>query len=455
MPDAALEQLYASGLEAIRRELVGTDAPFRPPAPPSVLDGTMPGTSVAASAASVADDPLNAFITRRDEPAPPAHGPLAGVPFAVKDNIDVEGFPTTSGTRLGDEQGPAEHDAAVVADLREAGAHCVGKTNLGEIALEASTDNPHFGRTLNPRDPDRTPGGSSGGSGAAVATGQVTFGLGTDSGGSVRIPAAACGVVGFRPSAGAIPLDGLHGPAWSVDSIGVLAPRIAVAAAVLNAVRLRVRPPRQLGRARVAYLADASLGRCQQQVWDVYRESVERLRGDVDLVPVTLDGLALAPYVCAIVAYVEVAAQLGDAVRRVPNRFGAAVRPLLELGLALRAVDYIDAQRMRSRLVTRFEGAYRDFDALLTPTLPITAPRWGELPEIPGDDPKIALFALIRFTCLANLSGAPSVSLPAGVAADGLPVGVQLTGRPYDDIALLELAARVEARLVARRGAAA
>lgn len=444
-----LHRLYSDALAAMRQVTTEADAPYAVPAAPPPLP-VVPRPCPAATLVSHGPQPdlCNAFISVGDpEPAELGSGPLAGAAMAVKDNIDARGFVTTCGSGFYGEA-PALHDARVVRELKAAGARCVGKTNLGEFALDAETDNPHFGRTLNPLDHERIAGGSSGGSGAAVASGQVALALGTDSGGSVRIPAAACGVVGYKPSVGALALDGVHGPAWTLDTIGLLARTVGVVRTAMSTLSACVHPTQGQRRTTIGFVSDASLGHCQPQVWDVYEQTVERLRDTgVALQPLSIPGLDLAPYVCAVTAYVEIAEQHAALLARRGDDYGDAVLPLLRLGALLRGTDYIAAQRIRSRISAGYRAASESVDLVLTPTLPVTAPRPGVAPVIPGEDSGLALFALIRFTCLANLLGLPAATIPAGCADDGLPVGVQLIGGPHRDLDLLETAEQIETHL--------
>lgn len=444
-----LYAFYEDGLSAMRRATTASDAPYAAPSPPGLQGpSSLPCPPGDLASSGPDPDPWHAFISTGDlGGAPDSTGPLAGATLGVKDNLDVRGFVTTCGSSFYG-QAPAARDATVVAELKAAGAHCVGKTNLGEFALEAFTDNPHFGRTLNPVDPERTAGGSSGGSGAAVAARQVALALGTDSAGSVRIPAAACGVVGFKPSAGALSFDGLHGPAWTLDSIGILTRTVPVAHTAMRSLTAHVHAPRTSAARPIGFLADESLGRCHPDVWAVYQRALKELRqAGLPLKPLSLPDLLLAPYACAVIAYVEVSEHHRASLTSHAERYGDAVLPLLELGNRLSGNDYVAAQRVRSRIAASYFAASHSVNAVLTPTLPVAAPHHGAGASVPGDDPGLALFALIRFTCLANLIGLPAVTVPGGRLTDGLPVGIQIMGERYRDLDLLQTAEEIETHL--------
>lgn len=393
-------------------------------------------------------DITNSFISiAREPPTLAAGGALEGVALAVKDNIHVAGFQTTCGSAFIDLS--PEADPPLVRDLRAAGAVCVGKANMGELALEATNQNPHFGGVSNPRDLTRISGGSSGGSAAAVAAGLAQVALGTDSGGSVRIPAALCGVVGFRPTGASLSLEGIVGPAPSVDSYGVMANSTREIADVMGEVTAWNTTPR--GEAttrtqRLAYLQDNSMGAVQPEIWARYEAAVQSLsREGHDLTGIKLEGLALSPYACAVIAYCEVGLHHRESIVSHPDHFSDAVRPLVQLGQSLQAHEYIVAQRARRVLARTYLSQTDTYDAVLTPTMPFVAPVKGEQAKIPNDDPTLGLFAFIRFTCLANLIDVPSISLPIGSSDTGLPVGLQLMGQSRQDWNLLALAENIEA----------
>jgi len=389
----------------------------------------------------------HAFISLDPTPAdvaPPASGPLAGAVFSVKDNIDVAGVTTTCGSRVLEHASPARDDAAITASLRALGGTCVGKNNMHEFALGATGTNDRFGPMPNPWDISRHVGGSSGGSVIAVADGMVDLAVGTDSGGSVRMPASFGGIVGFKPTSGVLPMDGVVGASWSIDCLGLMTRTAADMAFVWQALGP---PPSRPSRARprIAYLMDESMGRVAPKVWEGYLAAIARLRAaDFDLTGVSLPGLEPCPRLCISIVYPEVASSQYEMMRTSPHLYEPDVRALVALGEIWSARNYVDAQRARTVMRDRVEEVIAPFDLLLTPTVALQAPHFGETPRIEGDPPGSALFPIMRFTVPFNVISYPGLSVPAGLDSDGLPVGLQVVGRPNDDAAVVQTAVAIE-----------
>jgi len=453
---SALLTAYAPALEAIRdysvEEVRGYDEraiAFTPPlgarpvprlgdAAPANPDRARTHATRAIALISERAVPTNAFIRTADPPVSVPPGPLNGINFAVKDCIFVAGEPTTAGSSFSGRE-PAERDSPIVSRLRDAGACYVGKANLGEFAVTASSA--HFGEVANPWNLNHTAGGSSGGSAAAVASGEADIALGTDNAGSVRIPAAMCGVVGFRPSTGSLPLEGIVAPAWTLDGYGLLARDVRTISAVVPELGLASRADSGRRPVVLGALTDGSLGEVRPEVDDVYRAALARwTSAEVELRPVALPGLELTASATALIAYVEIAMQHANWMRRHWKNYGAEARPLIALGCLFSGVDYTLAQRARLVMRRRFAELTADVDAVVTPTIPLTAPILGGKPSVPDGTERPALFDLIRFTALANMVGAPAISVPIGVTPEGLPVGMQITGRPWDDELVLRAA---------------
>jgi len=386
------------------------------------------------------------FIAVVESLAAAQAGPLAGCVFAVKDNIDLAGSRTTCGSRLFAGDAPAEADAGVVALLRAAGALCIGKNNMHELALGATGINPDFGTTTNLWDRRRGVGGSSGGSAVAVAEGQVHLSLGTDSGGSVRIPASMTGIVGFKPSPGILPLEGVRGALMTIDCVGLFTADMAAQITVWDGLGLHASAaPR---RPKLAFLHDESMGRVQPKVWASYRAAIDRLRdAGADLTGISIAGFERAPHVCVSVAYPEAASDHFVLARAHPELYDPAILALFHLGELWSAAHYVDAQRARTMLEARFAEIAAPYDAVLMPTCPVQPPVIGEPAQVAGDPPGAELYTLMRFTVPFNVIGWPAISVPAGLDADRLPVGLQLVGRPGRDRALLEIAANAEEAL--------
>jgi aspartyl-tRNA(Asn)/glutamyl-tRNA(Gln) amidotransferase subunit A len=403
--------------------------------------------------------------------------PLAGVPVALKDVLDLAGHPTTCGSRILEGYRPP-FTATAVERLEAAGAVIVGKTNMDEFAMGSSTENSAFGATRNPWDLGRVPGGSSGGSAAAVAAGLVPLALGSDTGGSVRQPAALCGVVGLKPSYGRVSRYGLVAFASSLDQVGPLA-RSVEDAALLTGV-IAGQDPRDMTSAEqpvpdFAAGLDAPVAGLRIGVpWSVLERGVEegvlaRFRAALDALAgagarVVEVALPHAPHAIAcyyLVATAEASSNLArfDGVRYGLRRpasdldglygqtrdagFGPEVKRRIILGTFVLSSGYYDAyylqaQRVRTLIRRDYEAAFAACDAVATPTSPTTAFRLGERTADP-----LQMYLADVFTVPANLAGLPAISVPCGLAS-GLPVGLQLVGPPFDEPTLLRLARAVE-----------
>jgi aspartyl-tRNA(Asn)/glutamyl-tRNA(Gln) amidotransferase subunit A len=405
-------------------------------------------------------------------------GPLAGVPVALKDNLCTRGTPTTCSSRILDGWVPP-YDATVVRRLVRAGAVPVGKTNLDEFAMGSSTEHSAFGPTRNPHDPSRVPGGSSGGSAAAVAAGFAPLALGSDTGGSIRQPAAFCGVVGVKPTYGLVSRYGLVAFASSLDQIGPLATTVADAALLLEVVAghdemdstsldepvpayserlddgvagLRVGVPVEL-------IGEGIAADVRRRV-EAAADALARAGAKVDQASVPAAAYGLSAYY--LIAPAEASSNLAryDGVRyglRVdgPNAaamnaatrtagFGAEVKRRIMLGTYALSAGYYDAyygkaQSVRTLIIRDFVTAYESFDLLLSPTTPTTAFPLGAK----TDDP-LAMYLSDVCTIPSNLAGDPAVSVPFGTGDDGLPVGVQLLAPVQGEVTALRAAAVLE-----------
>lgn len=413
---------------------------------------------------------LGAFLSLADDDAGPgAEGPLAGVPLAVKDNLDTRDLPTTGGTPALAHSRPGR-DHYAVARLRAAGAAVMGKANLHELALGITSNNAAFGPARNPHDPSRSPGGSSGGSAAAVAAGIAPIALGSDTGGSVRIPAAHCGVVGFRPTVGrwgsglAVPLSGTR------DTAGGLATCVADVAVldrVVTGAEGRPEPdgPVRLGVPTAGFFADLhpEVAACAVRTLDRLTDA------GVELVEVRLaDALELDGECGFPIVFFETARDLPRYLASLPGpekeltladvlaqAASPDVRAALELSASGSVTEeaYRHALEVREQLRQAYGRALRRpdggrLDALVYPTVPLPAPPIGddETTELNGRQVPVFL-TTIRNTSPGATAGMPSISLPAGETTTGLPIGISLEALPDDDGALLALAARVERML--------
>jgi aspartyl-tRNA(Asn)/glutamyl-tRNA(Gln) amidotransferase subunit A len=385
-------------------------------------------------------------------------GPLHGVPIALKDNIGVAGSRTTAGSRILSSWYPAA-DATVTARLRAAGAVVIGKTNMHEFAWGGTSANPHYGSVTNPWDPERMPGGSSGGSGAAVAARSCFAALGTDTGGSIRLPSALNGVTGLRPTIGLVSNAGVVPLAWSMDTVGPMARSARDCALLMNV--LAGHDPADSGSAavpaadhtrrlglgtaglRVGLIAGYSLEHLQPAVEEAVRAALDVLSGlGAERREVRVDDIEGNISAQLTVEAAEPSAYHQRWLRERPEDYGEDVRLLLEAGELLPAGHYIQAQRYRALLRSQMLEAFSTVDVIACPTLPFTATPLGEVTvEIQPGSREDMLSAIMQFTGLPSLTGLPAISVPCGFGPDGLPIGIQLIGRPFDEATLLRAAA--------------
>src|SRR5262245_50880487 len=380
-------------------------------------------------------------------------GPLHGVPIAVKDIIDVRGIPTTAASRVR-EGHIAAADAPVIVRLRDAGAVIIGKTNLDEFAFGTTSEHSAFGVVRHPLDTSRSPGGSSGGSAVAVATGMALAALGTDTGGSIRIPAAACGIVGLKPTLGEISTDGVVPLAKTFDHVGAFTRTVGDARLLHHAMSASGGADRRLRAADLPRSAqDLRLGIPGGYLTDLLDDDV-RARFDetaaalrsagATLMDVPVPHASMTPAVYIHIHSSEGATFHARTLDSAPERYTPVVRRRLELGRYALAQDYARAMDGREVLRREVAAALEGCDALLLPTLPIPAPPIGaETTTIGGrEEPVRAL--MLRLTQLFNVTGHPAISIPCGVTADRWPVGLQLVGRRLRTSDLLSTAVAIE-----------
>jgi aspartyl-tRNA(Asn)/glutamyl-tRNA(Gln) amidotransferase subunit A len=407
-------------------------------------------------------------------------GPLAGVPIALKDNLCTEGIPTTCSSRILEGWRPP-YDATVVERLADAGAIVIGKTNLDEFAMGSSTENSAFGPTRNPHDTSRVPGGSSGGSAAAVAAGFAGLGLGSDTGGSIRQPAALCGVVGMKPTYGRVSRYGLVAFASSLDQIGPLSRTVADAALLYQAIAGH--DPRD-ATSIPEPVADVSAGLAEGvagmrvgvvtelcEAEGIQADVIGRVRQAIDALEgagAKVEEVSVPAVVYGLTAYylinpAEASSNLAryDGVRyglrvdapttgEMYDRtrtagFGAEVERRIMLGTYALSAGYYDAfygkaQRVRTLIIRDLDAAYERFDVLVGPTAPSTAFPFGAKTADP-----LTMYLNDVCTIPSNLSGHPAISIPFGTGDDGLPVGVQVMAPALGEAAMFRAAAAVEA----------
>lgn len=369
-------------------------------------------------------------------------GPLHGIPIALKDLIDQSGVPTTAGSHVRPLT-PVESDAIVTARLKAAGAVLVGKTNLHEFALGTTSEDSAFGAVRNPLDTSRSAGGSSGGSAAAVVSGMALGAIGTDTGGSIRIPSAVCGLVGLKAGFGEVPVDGVVPLSTTLDHVGPLARTVADAAAihgVLARVTLRELQPPRLTKVRLGRLGGYFEELLQPEVRDDYEAALERLASaGVAIHPVEVPHAADGPTIYLHICLPEGAAYHAEALDRCPQRYVPNVRLRFEMGRYILAEDYLRALAARHVYEREVQAALAGVDALVLPTLPIVAPTLGAETVALGERREPLRATMLRLTQPFNLSRHPAVALPC--ASSGLPVSLQVVGQHARTGALLDLCA--------------
>ncbi|MCL4533794.1 MAG: aspartyl/glutamyl-tRNA amidotransferase subunit A [Bacteroidetes bacterium] len=382
-------------------------------------------------------------------------GPLHGIPVALKDLYLTNGVRTTGGSKILADWVPHE-DATTVSKLKAAGAIIIGKAHMHEFAMGPTNVNPHYGPACNPWNPECVPGGSSGGSGAAVAASMATVAMGSDTGGSIRIPGSLCGIAGHKPTYGLVSRYGVLPLSWSLDHAGPMTKTVEDAALMLNALAgYDLKDPASANRP-VPDFRDALTGRVRglraglprrhffdgldPEVAAAVDDAIELLSGlgmsftevdfrDVEHVAATTMSISWSEATSYHEPYLD---RLDD--------YGPDVRSRLELGKTMTATDYLRAQRVRRLICEEYASLMEKVDVLVTPTIRIPAPRIDECGEVlgvaGGADVKMVLSALTR---PFNVTGAPALTVPCGFTTGGLPIGLQIAGRAFDDEVVLRV----------------
>jgi aspartyl-tRNA(Asn)/glutamyl-tRNA(Gln) amidotransferase subunit A len=377
-------------------------------------------------------------------------GPLHGVPVGVKDLICTEGVRTTMGSAFFEDHIP-DHSATVVSKLEVAGAILIGKTNTHEFAYGPTGDSSYFGPTRNPHDLSRIPGGSSGGSGSAVAAELCYAALGSDTAASIRVPAALCGIVGMKPTFGRVSKSGVFPLAWTLDHVGPLSRTVEDNALLLNVLAgydaedpySADRPTEDFTRDLQRNVRGGMVGvpgnhyfeHVEDEVEQRVREAVEVFRSlGAEVREVEIPNLPEALKAQRIILAVEAYTLHKERLENKPERFGDEISSRLCDAEHLKAHRYAKAQQVtKRRSLEEFGRALEEVDVLLTPTVPIGATKIGQRELKIGDHEELVFSALTRFTGPTNLNGLPSLSVPCGLTRSGLPVGLQIIGRPFDE----------------------
>ena len=389
-------------------------------------------------------------------------GPLHGVPIGIKDLFDVAGVPNTMGTKILRDNVPAT-DAALVRKLKEAGAIVLGKQNLHEFAFGITSENPHYGAVRNPWNVDRVPGGSSGGTAAAVAAGLSAAGIGSDTGASIRAPASFCGVVGLKPTYGRVSRAGALPLAWSLDHPGPIARSVADCALMLQAIAgydpadpattMDPVPDYSTDLTRGRGLQDLRVGVPLEYFFDIIEPEVDRLVRDaiaqLELLGARVEEVSL-PHVSHaqvagnVIMSTEAAAWHADWLRDRPRDYGADVLARIRGGQLIRAVEYLASQQMRTLIQQDFALAFERVDVVVGPSVPLVAPPIGRTTE-PGGPLNLPPRSIAnRATVPCNLTGMPAISVPCGFSSEGLPVGFQIMAPAFAESLLLRVAAAYE-----------
>jgi aspartyl-tRNA(Asn)/glutamyl-tRNA(Gln) amidotransferase subunit A len=416
---------------------------------------------------------LNSFITllaeqamkrakeaEREIQAGRTRGPLHGIPIGLKDLFYVKGVRNTSGSKIFDRFIP-DYDSTVALRLREAGAILLGKLNLHQFAYGPTGENPDYGNMHNPWSLERIPGGSSGGSASATASGQCTLAMGTDTGGSIRIPSALCGLVGLKPTYGRISRYGITVLSWSLDHAGPMARTVEDCALVMNVVAgYDPRDPSSADRAMPDFtqsLAENIKGLrvgvpkeffgdpIDSEVASFVRKAIERL----GKLGATIHEISWPMYheskaISSTVQMAEATAYHSQLMKQHSAELDPKVRLRLETGFFISAVDYLQAQRARRLFYQKSYDLFKKVDLLAGPTVPITACNIGMGEVHVGNTLMGVIPALTQYTRPFNLNGFPAITVPCGFSKNGLPVGFQLAGKPFDEVTVLRAASAYE-----------
>lgn len=384
-------------------------------------------------------------------------GPLHGIPIALKDLYDVAGKSTSASSQQRQEH-LAESNSAVTEALQQSGAIIIGKTHTHEFAFGLTTP-----QTANPRDTLRTPGGSSGGSAAAVAYGGVWAAMGTDTGGSIRVPSALCGVVGFKPTYGLVSTDGITPLSWSLDHAGPIARSVEdihlMCQAIIDTEKYDAHGAHQV---EPANMSNVTIGIPRNYYFDYVAEPItEAVRKAAEIlaqqgatlveVDIPLNDYLIPTQWGIMVA--EAASVHGATIRQSPELYGDDVRILIESGQFLPATDYLKAQRVRGMIQKAWQTMFENIDVLLAPTVPQTAALKGQEAFVRDDGSQESVSdAYVRLCAPSNVTGLPSLSLPFGRDLEGLPIGVQLIGKVFTDYKVLQVGKVIEGDLLHSNG---
>jgi aspartyl-tRNA(Asn)/glutamyl-tRNA(Gln) amidotransferase subunit A len=370
--------------------------------------------------------------------------PLHGLPISVKDIVPTVEAPTTAGSRIFGAGLMAVRDAPVVRRLRRAGAIVLGKTNLHEVALGVTSANEHFGAVCNPWDPALVAGGSSGGSAAAVAAGLGPLSVGSDTRGSIRIPAACCGITGLKPTRGMVPIDDVIPLSPSLDHVGPMARSAGGCARLLVAMLSRggALPPARPVRGTTIGISEFHLARVDERLMPSIEAAIEEFRRlGCRLQSIAIPELEAIQAASVVITSSEAVAYHDPMLRSAPDSYGPLVRKRLESGYARSALEYLRALEARDEAVAVFTRLFEQVDCLVGATLPALPPPIGAQSVAVNGAEESVVEAFTRLNSPQNMAGVPALSIPCGYSQSGLPVGLQLIGPHRGDALLLRLGA--------------
>lgn len=381
-----------------------------------------------------------------------ARSPLHGVPIAIKDILQTKGHETTAGSKVFGKWIP-DQDATVVQKLKEAGAIIIGKANLHEFAMGATTENPHYGVCRNPWDLERVPGGSSGGSAVAVATGMAFGAIGTDTAGSIRLPAAICGITGMKPTYGRVSRQGCLPFSWSLDHIGPMTRTVKDAAIMLKAISgfdpldstssshsVNVgwdQDLPDLKGVRLAVVREHFFEHLDSEIEGIIEKAMKDMQAlGADVIEIELEGLGDALQALKLIAQSEVLAFHEPILAKHRDLYGEDLQFRFNFGQNISAVQYLNAQRTRKKFIQEVKEKLVGFDAIIGPA---NAVRPFPIGTVPPEQAISNMFTLGR-TPFGNIVGFPSLTLPCGFMSGNLPVGLQLIGKPFEERRILQIA---------------
>lgn len=374
-------------------------------------------------------------------------GPLHGVPIAIKDNLQTKGILTTAGSKIFDRWVPNE-DASVVKQLKQAGAIIIGKANLHEFAMGATNENPHYGNARNPWDVDRIPGGSSGGSAVAVTSGMAFGAIGTDTAGSIRLPAAMCGIVGIKPTYGTVSSHGCVPFSWSLDHVGPMAKTVRDCAILLESIKgfdqTVVRREDSVHFASLDSLKGLRIGVMEKylmesldiEVQELMQKAIQQLSQlGAEIVPIELEWLDEGLNALRVIAQSEGLAFHQPILEKYSQEYGEDVQFRFQYGKTVSAAQYLNAQRIRKSFVQKTLETMKRVDVLIGPTNSKAPYMIGTVP------PKEAINNMFTLgkTPLANILGFPALTVPCGFIQNKWPVGLQIIGKPYSEQLLFQI----------------